>query len=520
MVPFISLDSQAFWHPPAVSVPETAAAKHIHLFEEKRQPVAVRQAPQTSSLLHARQGDSPKPRPWTSIDVISVPSDDESDIGEHVDFDADSSLYEQMAGESESDESLPSISALVASTAAARQDCNEYADLQEDSCEQLDDTEIAGDSDELACPIANRPTPTPDPEAAPQNLISSIFQASSPPISPMLRPVPTPSCQEDEAHQHVDMPDQFALVTSGTQAPASQSPRSTPLLTCQPDHSNRGAEDVHEDDGGFQSDGGLRLVAQSALALPSAVDSSCGASLDCRRPNERETDKHPLMGQSVSRRLCSSTPRSQGRAREPRRNVGVDGQGDSQSDKLGQDKQLRSQGQRSTRTGHNLRPHPSKKRFFGECMDGEDDGHSLASKRRRAAVSASRRRDAQRNSELPRVRGPSRARGEKRGKEDNAGAAAVTDPAHAAIAMYEEWPLSDAILKCVHDNGTSTFQLQFTWATACGARGRGGHHYHTESESGNKGSRSSKRAPRGQVVSRKRTTENLPGTNISKSGLA
>lgn len=314
----------------------------------------------------------------------------------------------------------------------------------------------------------------------------------------MLQSVPTRSYQEDEAHQHVDIPNQFAFVASGIQAHTSPSPRSTPLTSFHPDHSNSGAGDVYEDGGGSQNDGVLRHVAQSALAFPSAVDSSCGASLDCRGSKEGEAVKHLSMGQSDPGDLRPETPPSHGRARGPRRKARVDGQGDCRSDELNQDKQCRSQGQRGMGTKHNLRPHPSKKRFFGECTDSEDD-HILASKRREAPVPASRRRDTQRDFEGPRARGPSRARRENRGKEDNAGAATVTGPSHAAIAMYEEWPLSDAILKCVHDNGTSTFQLQFTWATASGAYD---HHDHTRRKPGSKGARSSTRA-RSKQVSRK-----------------
>ncbi|PWI64120.1 hypothetical protein PCL_12647 [Purpureocillium lilacinum] len=129
-------------------------------------------------------------------------------------------------------------------------------------------------------------------------------------------------------------------------------------------------------------------------------------------------------------------------------------------------------------------------------------------------VPASRRRDAQRDSEVPRVRGPPRARAGERRKEDNAGAAAVTDPSHAAIAMYEEWPLSDAILKCVNDNGTLTVPVQFTWATACGAHG---HHVHPDNERGSKSHRTSTR-PKGRLMPR-RATKNAPDLNILNRGL-
>ena len=364
--------------------------------------------------------------------------------------------------------------------------------LPEDSREELDGSQRAGDSDDLACPVASPPTTSaPDAEAAPPNSTSSFLQGSSAHISPMLQSVPTRSYQEDEAHQHVDIPNQFAFVASGIQAHTSQSPRSTRSPSIQPDHPHRGVEGVHEDDGVSQNDGGLRLVAQSALAFTSAEDSSCAAGLDCRSSNEGEAVKQPSMGRSDRRRLRLETPPSHGRAQGPRQKARVDG--------LDQDKQCGSQGQRGTRTKHNLRPHPSKKRFFGECTDDEDEDHLPACKRRGAPVPASRRRDAQRDSEVPRVRGPSRARAEQRRKEDNAGAATVTGPSHAAIAMYEEWPLSDAILKCVHDNGTSTFQLQFTWATAIGASD---HHDHTRSKPGSKGARSSTRA-RSKQVSRK-----------------
>ncbi|KAK9444895.1 chromo (CHRromatin organization MOdifier) domain-containing protein [Metarhizium brunneum] len=41
----------------------------------------------------------------------------------------------------------------------------------------------------------------------------------------------------------------------------------------------------------------------------------------------------------------------------------------------------------------------------------------------------------------------------------------------STIASYEEWLLSDAVLKCIHDNGTMTFQMQFTHTLSpCGMR--------------------------------------------------
>ncbi|KHN97410.1 uncharacterized protein MAM_04425 [Metarhizium album ARSEF 1941] len=41
----------------------------------------------------------------------------------------------------------------------------------------------------------------------------------------------------------------------------------------------------------------------------------------------------------------------------------------------------------------------------------------------------------------------------------------------ATIASYEEWLLSDAVLKCIRDNGTMTFQMQFTHTLSpCGMR--------------------------------------------------
>ncbi|KAK4074920.1 hypothetical protein Purlil1_12832 [Purpureocillium lilacinum] len=443
MAPFVSLDSQAFWHPP-VLVPGTAAAKHIRRLEEKRQPVAVRQVPQTSSLAHGRQAHSPRSQPWTSIDVISIPSDDESEISDQNEFDAEGTLYEQIAGESDPDEPLPLISALVASTAAARQDCYEFT---EDFGEQLDGSQRADDSDDLACPVASPPTTSaPDAEAAPPNSNSSTFQRPSPLISAMLLSVPTWSCQEDEAHQRVTFQNSSLSWRAAFRHILRNLRGQHQYRQIHPVHSNRGAEDVYEDDGGSQNDGCLHHVAQPALAFPSTADSSCGASFDCRSSSEGEAVKQPCMDQSDPRGLRPETPASHGRARGTRRKARVDDKGHSRSDELNRDEQCGSQGPRGTRTKHNLRPHPSKKLFFGEYTNGEDD-HLPASKRRGAPVPASRRRDAQRDSEVPRVRGRSRACAEQRAKEGNAAtAAAVTGLSHAAIAMYEEWPLSDATL--------------------------------------------------------------------------
>lgn len=34
-------------------------------------------------------------------------------------------------------------------------------------------------------------------------------------------------------------------------------------------------------------------------------------------------------------------------------------------------------------------------------------------------------------------------------------------------ASYQEWPLPEATLKCVRENGRATFQLEFTWGSPC-----------------------------------------------------
>ncbi|KND93007.1 hypothetical protein TOPH_02388 [Tolypocladium ophioglossoides CBS 100239] len=402
--------------------------------------------------------------PWPSIDVISIPSDDESAFGVHSDVDADGSLFENIARESAPDESLPPLSALVASTATARQN---KVKRTENSPEGFDGSEIAGDSDGLGCLVASQPNPAPETELASPTSASGSSQRCSPPLSPSSQRTPTPSHEDELHHQRSDSPNLPAFATKSNHSHASQSPRSTPLLPSQFVHSNSAPEDEHED-GDSLSDSGLRIVAQSALALPCTAQSSC-ASFDRSSSFGKDAEKYPVADQFVPVG-CSSTPPPQRQTQGMSRVTGEGGQSANQFNEPDQDEQRGLDRQRGCKTKHNLRPNPPKKGFYGEGTDSEDN-HLLASKRRRALIPAPRRRDARRGSEQ--LQGPKlhRAGKVKRGTGGNARSTRTDNPAHAAIAIYEEWPLANAVLKCVQDNGTATFQLQFTWATECKANG-------------------------------------------------
>lgn len=64
-------------------------------------------------------------RLWTLNDVISISSDDESDVDDGDEGDTDDGSYEPEVGESHPDDTLPSISAIASSIATARQNHTE-----------------------------------------------------------------------------------------------------------------------------------------------------------------------------------------------------------------------------------------------------------------------------------------------------------------------------------------------------------------------------------------------------------
>lgn len=91
-----------------------------------------------------------------------------------------------------------------------------------------------------------------------------------------------------------------------------------------------------------------------------------------------------------------------------------------------------------------------------EGSDSDDDEYVPARKLRKAG---SRRRKPKRD-----ISGP-----QARNRRKTSSPASRDQNMDTAIASYEEWLLSDAVLKCIRDNGRMTFQVQFTHAPSpCG----------------------------------------------------
>lgn len=111
---------------------------------------------------------------------------------------------------------------------------------------------------------------------------------------------------------------------------------------------------------------------------------------------------------------------------------------------------------------HSRRRVVAKRDYMEDRMDYSDDEDVPVRKRHKAAALARRRRDQFVNQRQPPRLQPRRARRQK----SNSEIASSAKNEAASLASYEEWPFSDAVLKCVRDSGTATFQLQFTWATS------------------------------------------------------
>ncbi|KAL6406242.1 hypothetical protein AUP68_10412 [Ilyonectria robusta] len=121
---------------------------------------------------------------------------------------------------------------------------------------------------------------------------------------------------------------------------------------------------------------------------------------------------------------------------------------------------------------------------MGPEVDDSDSEDQRSRKRRKVSrASADPLRDAAAGVERPRWRSPSlRSRStQSTYREKNAQASGILSPAssrampdeteaRAVLAKFEEWPLENASLKCITENGQTTFQLQFEW-TPCTKHG-------------------------------------------------
>jgi hypothetical protein len=123
MASLVALDSQVFWTPPVAVPMENARLtkpSHPPPQPKPRQPPTAPSAPQTSMAAQTGQSPSSAGRQWTLNDVISISSDAESDVDDGDEGDGDDRSYQPEVGESRPDDSLPSISEIAASIAAAR----------------------------------------------------------------------------------------------------------------------------------------------------------------------------------------------------------------------------------------------------------------------------------------------------------------------------------------------------------------------------------------------------------------
>lgn len=136
--------------------------------------------------------------------------------------------------------------------------------------------------------------------------------------------------------------------------------------------------------------------------------------------------------------------------------------------------------------GSQAHPGPAKLRRDEETsLEGDESDGDDQSPRKRRKVSRSAAglpRDAAASVERPRRRRPLRSRSAQstsRGKSTQANgilspvssqATSDDNEARAVLARFEEWPLENASLKRIAENGRTTFQLQFDW-TPCTKHG-------------------------------------------------
>ncbi|KAL6410034.1 hypothetical protein AUP68_06443 [Ilyonectria robusta] len=141
-----------------------------------------------------------------------------------------------------------------------------------------------------------------------------------------------------------------------------------------------------------------------------------------------------------------------------------------------------SQGSESHLDRANLRrdkdycPSHTEAKEMGSGDESNDEGQCPRKRRKVSRSSTSLLRDAAASVERPR-----RGRSSFRSRGKNAETSGILSPASsqatsdetevgAVLARFEEWPLENASLKRITENGKTTFQLQFDW-TPCIKRG-------------------------------------------------
>ncbi|KAK8924448.1 hypothetical protein VCV18_004870 [Metarhizium anisopliae] len=427
-------------------------------------------------------------RPWTLEDVISIPSDSESDTDSDVEVVEQDVPRVHLVHNQHPDDSLPSISEIVASLINVRHDPTEaIGSSSQDLClsdeRESPNSSTSNSSRELI--FVSRALENPGVTADSNVLLSPPIQQHDDGVSvvlptPIRRPCVVSAASEccsvqsttalpprDEAlhHEKTDPPRQPRLPLATNPVQPSQSEN------CSAMFSNQFVQ-AHSINIGHGHMG--EVVPRSdneppSVARPASVKtppSGCshpvshrGAVMEAIRKHQAPDDISPLGS------CPSSSPTGQGRDDERQTSIDAGGT-ESQLDEPCEETEKRPTSRRGSGKPYNLRPLSPKRQLTAEQ---QDDGineklmpqrkrHRLVfrqPKKRNSQQRSDRRSDITRNRETRLLRSTTKS-------NDNESVANKKRPVRSGVASHEAWPLGQPVLRCTRENGTAMFQLHFT----------------------------------------------------------
>ncbi|QLI66495.1 uncharacterized protein G6M90_00g030600 [Metarhizium brunneum] len=437
-------------------------------------------------------------RPWPLDDVISIPSDSESETDSDAEVMGQDVPRVHFTHDQHLDDSLPSISAIVASMVnvghGPTKDVSEQLQTQlqgamaisslgsstQDLClggegessdssalnsprgvifvsRALDGPGIAADSNELVSPAiqqhndgVNSVLPTSIPTPGVVSVASERRSAQSAPVLP----------PRDEALQEENVEPPFQPCLASTTIPVQHSQSQNCIVVSSNQCSQ--IHNVNVDHGRIsgmvsRSDDELHSVARPASAQ--TTPSGCSRPVSRRGGLMEGVQKHQTADNTLpmDSRL-SSSPTGQGWDEECQTSISAN-HTVSQPEEM----EKRSSSRRGFRKAYNLRRLPVKRQLTAEQKDGGSNEKLVPQRKLRKLICPQPKKlGSQQGSGPRRNRKAHFLRKNTTKSSSNASVANAKRPAHSGVAGYEAWPLGNPVLKCTKQNGTVMFQLQFT----------------------------------------------------------
>ncbi|KAF5133806.1 hypothetical protein E5D57_004433 [Metarhizium anisopliae] len=423
-------------------------------------------------------------RPWTLEDVISIPSDSESDTDSDVEVVEQDVQRVHLVHNQHRDDSLPSISEIMASLINVRHNPTEaIGSSSEDLCLpdewESPNSLTSNSSREVISPLMALESPGVTADS--NMLVSPPIQQHDDGASvvwptPIRRPCVVSAASECCSVQSTTaLPPRDEALHHGKTDPPSRSATSlvqpSQSQNCSALFSNRFVQ-AHSINIGHGRMG--EVVPRSDNELPSVArpasvktpPSGCshpvsyrGAVMEAIRKHQAPDDISPLSS------CPSSSPTGQGRDDERQTSIDAGGT-ESQLDEPCEETEKRPTSRRGSGKPYNLRPLPPKRQLTAEQQDGGINEKLMPQRKRRRLVfrqpkkrnsqqRSDRRSDITRNRETRLLRSTTKS-------NDNESVANKKRPVRSGVASHEAWPLGQPVLWCTRENGTAMFQLHFT----------------------------------------------------------